>query len=341
MRTLNKKILQPVIILFSLFMLISCYDTDQDSDYAKWIWLLNNNCSGKINTTLTYVDLNGPSEIGASYASRDSCNIYVGSAYPSSAPYIYSISIATNDVTYNSIPRRISNSVIVGKYIWGTEGPATSGFSSIQKINKYTLEVVWSEDTIVNDGRAIAYDGQYVWIADRGAAQKLHRVNPTTHSIESYTGIVLAGARHMTFFGNYLWLTCNGSNAVVRIDPSDRTFTVVSSIPGAWGICYDDTHIIVAGSAGYICKIDPATAAIAQDTTLADCSWLCHCSFDGQYVWITDNTRDEVKIIDHDSLALVETKSALEQPLGCVYDGIHQWVTSQLNIRIEKMTLSL
>lgn len=294
-------------------------------------------CPGKTYSNATFADLNGPAETGPAYATADCDYIYVGNLATAPQPYVYRISIADNSVHYQSIPKRIFNLVVAGDYLWTTEGSAAP-FSTIQQIDKKTLTVVWSNATVVQDGRAIAFDGTFVWIADRGANQKLHRINPQTREMQSYDGIVLGAARHFAFDGTYLWLTCSDANAVIRINPSDRSFTVVSGITRAWGVCFDGRSIIVAGETGFIAKVNPTTATIASSTTIPGSSWLCHCSFDGQYVWIADNIVNDVKIIDRDTLAVVGTKSAYARPLGAIFDGKYQWISTETSVRLMKLT---
>lgn len=272
--------------------------------------------------------------------SADCYHVYVGNASSSTTPYFYRISIANHEVTYKALPKRVFNSVVVGDYIWATGGLPSPTYTLIQQIDKKTLEVVWSDETTVIDGRAIAYDGKYVWLADRSTSGKLHRINPATRKIVSYPGIVLEGARHFAFDGTYLWLSCNIANAVLRINPDDPDAAVtVSSINDAWGICFDGENIIVAGISGNIFKINPETATIIHSVTLADCSFLCHCSFDGTNVWIADNMENDIKIIDHETLDLIDTKQTLTKPLGTLYDGKYHWIPVEQNIKIEKMTL--
>lgn len=326
----RQSVLFALIITCFLLTITACANPERNDGIPI------SDCPGKTYSSEDLVDLLAPSEAGATYLSADCYHIYGGSS--GATPYFYKISISNHDTMYNTLPRKVYNSVIVGDYIWGTEGPSSLTCSTIQQIDKNTLEVVWSDGVTVRDGRAIVYDGKHIWIADRDVSRKLHRIDPVTRKIMSYAGIVLAGARHFVFDGTYLWLSCSEGNAVLRINPEDQSVTTVAGITGAWGICYDGENIIVAGLSGYICKINPITATITADITLANCSWLCHCSFDGNNVWIADNAKNEIRIIDRVTLALLDTRPTLSKPLGAMYDGYYQWIPVENNIRIMKMT---
>ena len=328
-----------IIILFTI-PAISCSDMIQDSRQNVFPLLsYSRQCPVPTTAMNTYLDLTGPSEIGAVSVSMDCHHLYV-CGYYDVQPYIYKISIATNDITYANMPNRSHGSAVVGNYIWTVEGHGQGkGNCALQKIDMKTLDTVWVNETVLHDVRSITYDGRYVWCADRGLSQMLHRIDPQTHAITSYAGIVQSGARHMIFDGNWLWLTCSDSSSVVRINPVDLTYAVLNGIINAWGICYDGNSIIVAGSSGNIYKFHPTTTAIINSTTIT-ASWLCHCSFDGRHVWITDHSGLKVMIIDPSSLDLLDVRTDITNtPFMSISDGTFQWILRSGNPRILKMTM--
>jgi hypothetical protein len=318
-----KTLLKPSLCC-AVILWVSC--SNFINDYAD---KENDPCPGKSWSSETYVDLNGPNETGSVGIVADCYYMYVGGRYDTT-PYIYKISIATHEINYAVIPKNVFSSIIVGNYIW-----AVGGGTSIQKINRNTLSVEWSNSTM-DDPRSTAFDGTYIWCADRGITQNLHRIHPTNYTIDSYSGIVQSGARHMVFDGRYLWLTCSLSSSVLRIDPNDRTYSTIS-VSNAWGICYTGEYIIVAGAGGVISKIDPQTAAEVDSVTIPGCSWLCHCSFDGTYVWCPDNSYNNIRIIDPADLSLVNTMITQNMPIFSYSDGKYQWVTAESSIHIDKL----
>jgi hypothetical protein len=318
----------------------SCSDMIQDSRSNVFPLLSSSTqCPVPTSAMNTYLDLTGPSEIGAVSVSMDCEYLYICGSY-NVQPYIYKISIATNEITYANIPNRSHSSVIVGNYIWTVEGYGQpKGSCSLQKINIISLDTAWVDETVLDDARSITYDGRYLWCADRGSSQMLHRVDPQTHAITSYSGIVQSGARHMLFDGNWLWLSCSDSSSVVRINPLNLTYTVLNGIINAWGICYDGKSIIVAGSNGNIYQINPSTTTITDSTTIT-ASWLCHCSFNGRHVWITEYSGLKVMIIDPSSLDLLDVRTDItDNPFMSISDGTFQWILRSGNPRILKMTM--
>lgn len=292
----------------------------------------NGPCPDKAYSTTLTADLNGTSEVGATSVVFDCYYAYVGGFGPT--PYMYKINLATHETTYAAISYTAYDSVLVGDYIW-TVGATSPG---IQKINKHTLNVEWSNISEPNDARSITFDGTYLWSADRGIARRLHRINPSDNTITSYTGIIGDSARRMCFDGKYIWVTCSGANSVLRIDPADRSVTTIGSITAAWGICYTGKYIIVAGATGYVAQIDPASATVTNSTTLLNCLWLCHCGYDGRYAWITDIDRNEMKIINPETLALVNTQATQSRPFNCTYDGKYMWIIMSAYAKIMKLT---
>lgn len=299
----------------------------------------NSLCQSFTRSSSAYIDLNGTGEAGSVSYERECGTVYIGGFGASPNTYIYRINLSTDEIYSRVLPRRAYRMVIAGDYIW-TAGPTGSvGACYLQKVDKNTLESVWENNTAFDDVRALVFDGTYIWAADRGTGQRLHRINPATNEITSYTGIVQAGARHMCFDGTYLWISCSDSNSVVRVNPLDRTYTVVGSLTGAWGICYDGSDIIVAGATGNIYRINPGTAAVTLSNTISGCSWLCHADYDGTYVWAVDNTNNNVRIINPADLTLVDTKATQTKPGKSHYDGMYHWVLHENSLRLLKLTL--
>ncbi len=322
-----------VVILVSVSSM-SCSDMMK---YSEPVSLLpSESCPVATTAMNTYLDLTGPSEIGAVNVSMDCHYLYVGGQ----SPYIYKISIATNEITYAPIPDRTQRSVLVGKYLWTVEGMAQpKGSCSLMKIDTGTLEVVWEEETLLDDARSITYDGRYIWCADGGASQMLHRVDPNTHTITSYPGIVLPGAKYLLFDGQWLWITCITSNALVRINPNDRSFAIMNDIISAWGICQYRKSIIVAGSTGNIYKIDPSSMTVIDSTTIPS-NYQCHCSYDGRHIWIIERNALNVRIIDPETLDTVTTMSTSPGvPHMSISDGYFQWILNDNHPRLLKFRM--
>lgn len=325
-----------ITLLFTMSA-ISCSDMIQGSRSNVFPLLsYSTQCPVPTSAMNTYLDLTGPSEIGAVNVSMDCHFLYVGGQ----SPNIYKISIATNEITYAPIPNRTQRSVLVGKYLWTVEGMAQpKGSCALQKIDTETLDVVWLEETILDDARAITYDGRYIWCADMGLSRMLHRVDPKTHEITSYPGIVLEGARYLLFDGRWLWITCNTASALVRINPSDRSFSVMNGIVNAWGICQYGNSLIVAGSTGNIYKIDPSNLSIIDSTSIPS-SYQCHCSYDGRYVWVIQRASSTVRVVDPETLETITIMSTSPGiPHMSIPDGYFQWILNDSHPRLLKLRL--
>jgi DNA-binding beta-propeller fold protein YncE len=297
-----------------------------------------------------------PASTGSTAIDTDGQYMYIGGM---GAPYqIYKISIADHSTTYAQIDDFIFRLRVAGDYIWGV------GLNVVQKINKHTLAVEWSNTGTIAEGRSMAFDGTHIWCADMGGApSRLHKINPETNSITSYPDILPSFVRRMCFDGTYLWATCSGIDTVVRINPVDLSHTEISGLTGAWGVCYAGSYIsgnteawgipsdhtgfiIVAGAVqftttGYIYKIDPATATVLDSNTitLAGNVWLCDAAYDGRYIWCADNDRNVIRIIDPENLAFIDERATPGmRPHMAVFDGKYIWVVSQGSSQVAKFS---
>ncbi|MFH0975659.1 MAG: hypothetical protein V1874_07730 [Spirochaetota bacterium] len=326
----------PIIIILFFASLCFCSNNTNDSEIQQ-----TPKCQPYFYSSETYINLNGPSETGSVSFAQECEYLYIGGfANPPNA-YLYKINISTHELIYKAIPQKAYRMVLVGDYLWtagGSTGAAGIGSFYLQKINKNSLESEWEDHSTFDDVRALAYDGKYIWAADRGTTKRLHRINPETNEIYSYEGIILDGARHMCFDGTYLWVTCSSSGSIVRIKPEDRSFTVINGLSNVWAICFDGINIIAACMTGNIYKIDTATAAVIQSSTLTDCLWLCHADYDGKYIWITDNSNANVKIVNPLDLSLIDTIDTLAMPHKSHYDGKYQWILHEDNVRLFKLS---
>ncbi|MBN2353661.1 MAG: hypothetical protein JXD23_13900 [Spirochaetales bacterium] len=311
----------PLIILGLFFLFLSdCSDMLND--------LLHPGGSGRIYSSETSCILDGTGETGAFCVDTDGDYMYMGGAGP--GKYLYRVSIADNSLIGTPLPALVFRLIVVGDYIW------TCSRTVFQKVNRHTMAVEWSDAATAVDSRSFAFDGTYVWAADRGT-NLLYRINPATNELTSYAGIVQNGSRYMRFINGYLWVTCSDSNSVVKINPVDRTFTVIPGITGAWGVCYDGADVFAAGMAGWLYKIDPSGATVVDSSLISGCAWLCDAVFDGTRVWCADNGLDDVKIIDPATLAVLDTRSTPAMPHMACFDGKYVWVANESSTTVVKL----
>lgn len=182
---------------------------------------------------------------------------------------------------------RISLLVVVSLFV----------FPSI--VFSYTGEIADSIPTPGDYPTGFAFDGKYLWLADR-KADKIFKIDPAdgkiVHSIES-PAYWPAG---LAWDGETLWcsdvkgglpLSENYNGKIYRIDPKDGT--VLKTIPAP-------------------CKVP------------RDLAW------DGKYLWCVDNTSDElISFSPGDGTTIKSFKSPSSEPRGLAFDGNYLWVSDR------------
>jgi len=160
-------------------------------------------------------------------------------------------------------------------------------------------EVVKSLQTPGSCTTGAAFDGKYIWLADR-KSDKIYKVDTETgNTVLSFPapGYFPTG---IAWDGKYLWV-------------ADREFQNTSM----------GDHV------GKIYKMDPATGMILQMiyTPTADPQGL---AWDGEYLWMSDNATDRIyKISTEDGTTIVDFRSPSTDPQGLAWDGKYLWIADR------------
>jgi len=111
----------------------------------------------------------------------------------------------------------------------------------------------------------IAFDGEYLWTIKDGWYGYISRVRPADGIKTDYqfsTGIGCNDPSRIIYAGGYLWVTCNGTHRIVKIDPNDGTQqTAYATKPGSvsCGATGEDQETYYQGCSPYALIYDDKT----------------------------------------------------------------------------------
>ena len=138
-------------------------------------------------------------------------------------------------------------------------------------------------------GEAVAFDGEFVWIAGTGMLAKL---NPLTGAVAGsylYGGGATGGAG-LAFDGTHMWVSHIGSSVVGKYRVSDGGHVGSYAVqPGPRGVVFDGTHIWVASVSGVgsVTKLRAIDGGMVGTYTTATPGAVGGAlAFDGSNVWV-------------------------------------------------------
>lgn len=174
-----------------------------------------------------------------------------------------------------------------GMHVWATNPIG----GNVSRITVTTSAV--SNFPSTAGGEAIAFDGQFVWIAGSGMLVKL---NPATGAqVATYLyGGGATGGSSMAFDGTHLWVSHSGSAVVGKYRVSDGGHVGSYAVPATpQGVVFDGTHIWVAsvGGSGSVTKLRASDGGLVGTyNTAAPAIVGGALSFDGSNVWVLGGT---------------------------------------------------
>ena len=146
---------------------------------------------------------------------------------------------------------------------YGTTAPILAGGELFIGEKDYVSRVVGSGAVTVAAVNslpvALAFDGEYLWSVQMDGT--LAKIDPLTLTLITQVVTGCNSPRDMQFDGRYLFISCAGDKALVRVDPQSAETPHVSMFVGSdpEGLSFDGIHIWIAINAeGTVRKLRPS-----------------------------------------------------------------------------------
>ncbi len=172
----------------------------------------------------------------------------------------------------------------------------------------------------------LAFDGTYLWVADR-KTDTLYAIDPVTGEINKVIPSPGYWPMGLAFDGKYLWNVDLDDRLVYKIEPNSGTIEDVIYCPCVYpqGLTYDGTYLWVSDSkTDMIYKLDTRDGTVLT-SFVAPASASTGLTFDGKYLWVSDHGRDEIYMVTKDGEVLLIIASPFHYPYGMAFDGEHLW----------------
>lgn len=221
-----------------------------------------------------------------------------------------------------------------GTRVWAS----LPGQSAVKAVDVRTGQVTTTvvDARLASAGR-MAFDGRYLWVGN--TAGDLVQVDPLAGTI---VGVAAVGGQSwdVVFDGTNLWVA--GSGALRRVAPSTRAVTFQTNIaPSVSVIEFDGRSVWVANfTERWLSKVDVTTLTVAHPaSSLA--GEPVGLAFDGQYLWVAEESTDRVIAIDPSNNTYVPGSSitGITLPGRLAFDGTSLWVQRSSSLyRIDRAT---
>lgn len=223
-------------------------------------------------------------------------------------------------------------------------------FGSIMQLQAYTGEVLRSFDTPGDYPTGLTWDGEHLWLADRGS-DLIYCISPKTGKVERTIEAPAYWPNGMAFDGQNLWnadvkggipLSENYQGTVYQIDPASgnllRTLNTTFTSPS--GLTWDGQYLWCADNkARQIIQFDPADGTTIRSFA-SPASDPRGVTYDGKYLWITDRIADEIHMVDPATgsvLLIADAPGAVVR--GIAFDGKHLWVVDQQTKKLYELSI--
>ena len=195
----------------------------------------------------------------------------------------------------------------------------------------------------------LAYDGKYLWVADR-QTDLLYQLDTKTGKVIKKFKAPGYWIKGLTFDGKYLWATDDRGgimkgdefHAGVLYKIDTKTGDVLSTVDLPFSRPQD-----LAWDGHYLWVIDKATHKLIQfdqndGTTIKEfldpAGHGTGLTFDGEYLWVADHARNQLYMVDpRTGIVLLITKTPDEYARGLAWDGKNLWLSDSQTNKIYKL----
>lgn len=173
----------------------------------------------------------------------------------------------------------------------------------------------------------IAYDGKYLWVADR-KTDLLYQINSEDGKIIKTIQAPAFTSWGLAWDGKYLWVSDVGESKIFQIDIKEDMVikTIDAPSPSAVGLAWDGKNLIVADNReDMVHKISPddGTSISSFKAPDKDSTGIV---YDGKYLWISDRIKDSIYMVDYETGNIIfYFPSPGKYPIGLAFDGERLW----------------
>ena len=187
----------------------------------------------------------------------------------------------------------------------------------------------------------LAFDGNYLWSADRRTDQ-FYKFDPADGKLLDSISAPAYSITGITYDGKWLWAVDAEAGQIFAIDPTtrlvERTLSGPVAQPG--GLAWDGKYLWVADAGeGKLHQIDPNDGTTII-TIAAPTKTPGPLAFDGRYLWVADRNRDEIYMVTTDRGTVLITFNAPGKYVsGLAVDKNNLWVADYQSDRCYQLVI--
>jgi hypothetical protein len=192
--------------------------------------------------------------------------------------------------------------------------------------------VTLAASNLGNTPLGIAFDGTHIWTANTGGSVSIITPQATTPYPVTTVSTGFANPYGVLYDGANIWVTDFSANALLKLDPTGVVLQTVTVGSGPWWPAFDGANIWVPNYFdNTVTVVQASTGNVVA--TLVDVAGSVHCpkslSFDGERMFLTNNTGDSVTVFKAADLSVVTNvpMAPYTSPAGSCSDGINFWFT--------------
>lgn len=269
-------------------------------------------------TGLTDVGLGG---IGASSIVYDGQFMWVGTAI---SPRLIRINPATGAST-TSTPTGttgINSLLYAGDRLWLFTATTMVPYNT-------RTSTAGSAITLPETPASSVMDGTHIWLALQSSGLVHKRDAVTGALVAQYTFSAPSG---VAFDGTSIWVSENGNNRVLRVNPSNGNVIATVAVGiGPGPATFDGENLWVPNRSGNSVSV-VSTISTTLIQTIALRSAPQKAIFDGEYVWLIypNDANFQLQVFNARTRVAVADSTAGTIPLDGAFDGLNTWFVSPL-----------
>ncbi len=184
----------------------------------------------------------------------------------------------------------------------------------------------------------MAYDGEYLWFADR-RTRLLYQYDPERKKVVRTLPTPGYWPTGLTWDGKALWCADAKDKRIYRLDPRDGTIlrAVESPAGSPFGLAWDGEHLWLADDgSNRILQISTEDGTTIRDFP-APSGHPQGLAFDGTYLWIADRVANEIYPVTLDGEVLFVLPAPGPYATGLAFDGSHLWCADYQKDRLYQL----
>jgi hypothetical protein len=202
-------------------------------------------------------------------------------------------------------------------------------------------DIVDSISTPCGCPTGLAYDGNYLWVADR-KADSIYKIDPKTGSITKSIPTPGFWPMGLAWDGKYLWNTDLEEEAIYKIDPESEKVlcSIPTPCPSPRGLTWDGNSLWLSDDYEdkvYQVSIEDGTIISSFDAPSGSSTGL---AYGRKYLWSADRLRDEIYMLKPDDGNVIIISDSISPYIqGLAWDGNYLWACDYETDKIYKIKI--